>query len=1384
MSLEKRYLALEESIRNPASVLHVDGLLDAITSIYNDCDFPNIRKEKNFENFLNRYGQSAKMVQKNRANVTDFKLLKVIGRGAFGEVQLVRHKDTRQVFAMKLLSKFEMIKRSDSAFFWEERDIMAHANSEWIIALHYAFQDEKFLYMLMDYMPGGDLVNLMSNYDIPEVWAKFYIAEVILALDAIHNMGFIHRDVKPDNMLLDKNGHLKLGDFGTCMKMNKDGLVRSDTAVGTPDYISPEVLASQGGEGIYGRECDYWSVGVFLYEMLVGETPFFADSLVGTYGKIMDHRNSLQFPDDIEISGNGKKLIMAFLTDHKHRLGRNGIAEIKKHRFFVTDLWDWDTIRTTVAPVVPELRGDDDTSNFEDINEPDGTNENFELTKAFAGNHLPFIGFTYSKHNQILSKNSSRDAVVISPTNDNEKSKTLEMENKKLTKELTTLKSSKEQFENQIKTLKAKQVRQSKELDEEAEARKKAEAQNRDLERAAALYKHDMKESQRKAEFEADAKRKLELKAQELQSKLDSDYDIREESSKLHRRVQGLEKENHELKEKLQTATETTMKLKKAENDLKKAQTVAEHSIKELNEKNKLLANSKANVEKELMRAQVSLEAEINSVKHAKDIRREYEKQNQSLKDEVDQLRSKYKSDTTAMQKLQDELITLEKSKANIEFEYKQLQGRYDSNKKTFENQLAKLNAEKKEKKLSEIQILEKESADIQRERDDRIRAESKAANLERQVNVLNLDLKNLKQKLSRLEQDYQASQHSVDNLKSALDDEGERRANIQSELNGATADLTVLKTQEKQLRADCARAIEEKKQAQDSLTKLTSASAVDDMQMKDLQDQLEAQQYFSTLYKTQVRELKEEVDERTKQTQALQGDLQILQEERDSLSAQLELALAKAESEELARSIAEEQIADLEKEKTMLELEVKDLIARHKMDLSDRSNQIIQIEDKVRSLELSIKNKDNEIKVLEENIEQLKIDVESAKNDTSSNNVEVEALKKTLANEKTLKIQAVNKLAEIIQRKDVGGGKGKGNKVSSSEVKKKEKENRKLQLELRQEKEKYQQAVTKYQGQVYELTTSNTDAKEELGKAKMEADSKDMSIEQLQDQIASLNGELTAVRALVPSDADSSLLSQQSNFKLEGWLSIPERKNKKRYDWKKQYVVVSRKKIFFYNNEQEKAASNPSMILDISKLFHVRSVTQGDVIRADAKDIPKIFQILYANEGESKNPEEKTEQEQADDKAGFSIPFKDHQFYIMHYHMPTTCDLCPKAMWNVIKPPPALECRRCHVKCHKDHVDREESCIQECKVTVDYATAKDLLVLANTVEDQKQWVQNLSKKVVRTAAGPPKRRNLESGIGSISRTLSTKSLKGKDKSSHRSISVTSQHSNASNSKD
>lgn len=405
-----RLKKLEDRILDTTGELTIDCLLDCIQALVADCNYPALKRLKNIDLFVQRYEQASSLIVENRIKPQDFLVIKTIGRGAFGKVDLVRHISTQQVYAMKLLCKSEMIKRSESAFYWEERFIMAHATTDWIVKLHFAFQDERYLYMVMDYMPGGDLVNLISNFDIPEKWAQFYCAEIVLAVDSIHQMGFVHRDVKPDNMLLDKNGHVKLADFGTCMRMDSNKLVWCHTAVGTPDYISPEVLESQSSEinnkKAYGLECDWWSVGVFLYEMLFGDPPFSDPTLIGLYGKIMDHKNSLQFDDAVEISPEAKHIICSFLTDAPKRLGRHGVDEIKRHPFFINNDWTFDTIRDCVPPVQPKLKSDDDTSNFDfDEKESDDNLEesSFPVPKAFAGNHLPFVGFTYSSDNQLLS---------------------------------------------------------------------------------------------------------------------------------------------------------------------------------------------------------------------------------------------------------------------------------------------------------------------------------------------------------------------------------------------------------------------------------------------------------------------------------------------------------------------------------------------------------------------------------------------------------------------------------------------------------------------------------------------------------------------------------------------------------------------------------------------------------------------------------------------------------------------------------------------------------------------------------------------------------------------------------------------------------------------
>ncbi|XP_051900978.1 serine/threonine-protein kinase MRCK alpha-like isoform X2 [Pristis pectinata] len=395
--------------------ISLETLLDLLLCLFYECSSARVCRDQTISGFLQRVTPFITRVKELRLHREDFEILKVIGRGAFGEVAVVKLKETEKVFAMKILHKWEMLKRADAACFREERDILVKGRGRWITTLHYAFQDELYLYLIMDYYAGGDLLTLLSKFEdrLPEDLARFYVAEMVLAIDSIHQLNYVHRDIKPDNVLIDVSGHIRLADFGSCLRLRQDGTVETSMAVGTPDYISPEILqAMEDGKGKYGTECDWWSLGVCIYELLFGETPFYAESLVETYGKIMNHKDKLTFPPDADnVSEGARDLIGRLVCSKDKRLGQAGIGELQRQPFFAGI--DWEGISNRPPPYVPEVASPTDTSNF-DLN--DNVLKPWDAAPpssrgAFCGLHLPFVGFTYTSCSSLSDRARLGDAL-------------------------------------------------------------------------------------------------------------------------------------------------------------------------------------------------------------------------------------------------------------------------------------------------------------------------------------------------------------------------------------------------------------------------------------------------------------------------------------------------------------------------------------------------------------------------------------------------------------------------------------------------------------------------------------------------------------------------------------------------------------------------------------------------------------------------------------------------------------------------------------------------------------------------------------------------------------------------------------------------------------
>jgi RAC serine/threonine-protein kinase len=290
-----------------------------------------------------------------------FKLIKVIGKGSFGKVFLVREIKTSQMFALKVLKKDNIIKRNQVEHTKTERSVLGYVKHPFIVGLNMAFQSREKLYFVLDYCAGGELFfHLGKLGKFKESRSRFYAAEIILAISYVHTLDIIYRDLKPENVLLDGTGHIRLTDFG----LSKEGISSSSSGAnsfcGTPEYLAPEILNRQG----HGRGVDWWSLGALLYEMLTGLPPFYCQDRERLFEKI--RKSELHYP--ASLSTNAKHVLRGLLTkDPTRRLGsgEKDAEEIKPHPFFASI--DWEKLqRGEIAPPwAPTITGNQDTSQFD-----------------------------------------------------------------------------------------------------------------------------------------------------------------------------------------------------------------------------------------------------------------------------------------------------------------------------------------------------------------------------------------------------------------------------------------------------------------------------------------------------------------------------------------------------------------------------------------------------------------------------------------------------------------------------------------------------------------------------------------------------------------------------------------------------------------------------------------------------------------------------------------------------------------------------------------------------------------------------------------------------------------------------------------------------------
>uniref|UniRef100_A0A668U8Y2 Citron Rho-interacting kinase n=1 Tax=Oreochromis aureus TaxID=47969 RepID=A0A668U8Y2_OREAU len=956
-----------------------EEFLEALLLLYQECTSPELMKIHHVANFVNKFSEVVSELRALQPGLQDFDLRAVVGRGRFAEVRVVREKATGGVCALKVMKKTVLRTQENVIFHEEERRILALNSSPWIPQLLYAFQDKDHVYLAMEYLPGGDLMSLLNRYEdqFDESMARFYLAELVEAIHAVHQLGYVHRDVKPENILIDRTGHIKLADFGSAARLTANKTVMP---VGTQDFLSPEVLTAMNGgsNSTYGVECDWWSLGVIAYEMIYARSPFSEATSTKTIYNILNFQRCLKFPEEPRTSKQFVDLVQSLLCGAKERLGFQGLH---CHSFFSSV--DWNNLRQVLPPFVPALHAEDDTSNFEEPEQaapwPASAAQQGAPPAGFQGQDLPFLGWFFSRALILLAKTESVSAGLNSPAKTNSMEKKLHLKSK----ELQETQDKCHKMEQEISRFQRKMTDLESVLHQKDVELKASETQRSILEQDLATYITECSSLKRSLEEARVEVSREDDKAMQLL------HDIREQSNKLQ---EIKEQEYHAQLEEMQVTIrqlEEDLSAARRRSDLYEAelrdsrQTSEELKRKAVEYQQRIqkvckcvYTNSEQQVK--IQELQDKLSKAVKASTEATELLQNVRQAKERLERDLERLKGKTDSSDTLKRRLR-ETEELEENLRDAQSTAQRMETQLVQKERLYEDKIKVLEAQMKAD-LADKESLEARRAQQEEESRENCKliSEQKAT-----INAMDSKMKNLEQRIAELSEANKLAANSSIYTQKNMKAQEEMISELRQQ-------KFYLESQAGKLEAQNAKLEEHlEKMSQQEQTKRTRLleleSRLREMGLEHEEEKLEI--------KRQVSELTLSLQERESQISSLQAARLALESQLQQAKTELEETTAEAEEEITALRNHRDDIqrkfdalrdscsviTDLEEQLTQLSQENAELnrqnfyLSKQLDEASDEREDRLQLSQEVDRLRREVADREMHLNNQKQNIETLK---------------------------------------------------------------------------------------------------------------------------------------------------------------------------------------------------------------------------------------------------------------------------------------------------------------------------------------------------------------------------------------------------------------------------